>query len=269
MNFEDFKNRVFILITTVIASVFLLLLDSVGVVSKLYDITSIASVPLRLELRKFSVNVNDVLGVISKVSSLRDSNEALREDNQKLLEQLSEQEEIKAESEALKKQVGLSEISREWILQARVIGTNLTSENSIQINVGANDGVSEGDVVVFGQYAIGVVKRVESYYSKVLLITSSSSNIPVRGQTNRAVGLVNGDVGLTLTMINILPDEIIEEGEIVVTSGVDSEFPANYIIGTVSDVDNNPANTTQVAFVDLQLDFSELDYIYVVKGQVQ
>ncbi|MFC1780573.1 rod shape-determining protein MreC [Patescibacteria group bacterium] len=269
MNFEDLKNRIFILISTVIVSILLLLLDSVGVVSKLYDITSIASVPLRLELRKFSLNMNDVLGVISQVTSLRDSNELLREENQKLLEQLSKQEEIKVESDALKEQLELGEISREWILQARVIGTNLTSENSIQINAGTNDGVSEGDVVVFGQYAIGVVKRVESYYSKVILITSSSSNIPVRGQKNRAIGLVNGDVGLTLEMTDILPDEVIEEGEIVVTSGVDSEFPANYIIGSVSSVNNNPANTTQIANINLQIDFSKLDYIYVVKGQVQ
>lgn len=268
MNFDDFKNRILTLVVILAVSILLLLLDSVGVVSSLYDLASIASVPIRLEFRQVSLKLNDILGVITQISTFKKENEDLKRENLDLLTQLSELEEKRLENEILKEQLKLEEIGNDqWILQARIIGTNVTYDNTLQISVGSYQGVEEGDVVVFGEYAVGVIKRVEKYSSKVLLITSVSSNIPVRGQKNRAIGLIQGSVGLTLNMVDILPDEKIEDGEIVVTSGVDNEFPAGFIIGIVSDVDNNPANATQEAHVDVQIDFTKLDYIYVIKGQ--
>lgn len=268
MNLEDFKNRTLTLVIILAVSILLLLLDSVGVVSSLYDLTSVASVPARLEFRRVSLKLNDVLGIITQISTFKKENEELKRENLDLLSNLSELEEKRVENEILKEQLKLGEVGDDqWMLQARIIGSNVTYDNTLQISVGSCEGVEEGDVVVFGEYAVGVIKRVEKYSSKVLLIMSVSSNIPVRGQTNRAIGLIQGSVGLTLNMVDILPDEVIEDGEIVVTSGVDSEFPAGFIIGVVSNVDNNPANATQEAHVDVQIDFTKLDYIYVIKGQ--
>jgi rod shape-determining protein MreC len=267
MDLNRFRDRVLSLFLILIGSVVLLLLDSVGVVGSLYDFSSLTTVPVRLELHKFSQNVNNILGVVGKVSSLQEENEALRQENKDLLESLSGYEECRSENESLKEQLDLSELSLEWILEARVIGSETAFENTLQINVGTYEGVEVGDIVVFGKFAVGEVKRVEKYTSKVLLITSPLSNIPVRGQTNRAAGLVRGDVGLTLKMIDILPDEKVEEGEIVVTSGVESSYPADLIIGVISRIESDPAYAIQQAYAEVQIDFSKLDYVYVIKGQ--
>lgn len=267
MDLNRFRDRVIVLLITIVVSVVLLLLDSVGVVGSLYNLSSLAGVPFRLKMHEFSLQVNDIFGAFNKIATLRQENEELKESNRKFLEELSALEEYKSENEALKDQLGLEEFSFDWIIEGRVIGSDIALSNTLQINVGAYEQVEEGDIVVYGNYAIGEVKRVEKYSSKVLLITSPSSNIPVRGQINRAGGLVKGDVGPTLKMSDILPDEVIEEGEIVVTSGVESEFPAGLIIGIVSEVNSNPAFAIQEAKVEVQIDFGKLDYIYVVKGQ--
>lgn len=255
------------LIVILVLSFLLLLLDSIGVVKGIYSLTSLVSVPVRLELHKLSYKVNDLLGVFAQISDFKKDNEELRVKNQELIEQLSELDELRSENDSLKQELGLEIEKEDWMVEGRVISYDLSHENVLQINVGTDDGVREGDVVIYGKYAIGIVKKADSHFSKVFLITSRASNIPVRGQKNRAVGLIQGDVGLTLNMIDILPDEKIEEGELIVTSGVNSNYPSDLIIGIVSEVDSNPANTTQEAHVEIQLDFSKLDYIFVIRGQ--
>ncbi len=268
MDFDNFKTRIITIIITIVFGILLLLLDSVGVVSGIYSLTSVATIPFRLELRKVSLKANDILGAVSQISEIKKENEKLKQEKLTLIEQVSELEAIKLENENLKEQLSLKEMKIDpWILEARVIRSDATYDNTLQVNVGSSDGVKEGDIAVFGGYAIGVVKTVDKYFCKVILITSNLSNIPVRGQTDRALGLVQGDVGMTLKMIDILPDENIEEGEIVVTSGVESKYPAGLIIGIVSSVNNNPASATQEAYINLQLDFTKLDYIYVIRGQ--
>lgn len=267
MDLSRFRDRILILVIILVSSIVLLLLDSVGVVGSLYDVSSLITVPVRLELYKYSQKVNNLFGVISKISTLQQENESLRQENNELLEKVSELEECKTEIVSLQEQLGLKELSPEWILKARVIGSDIAYGSTLQINVGSYEGVEVGDVVVFGKHAVGEVKRVEKYSSKVLLITSPQSNIPVRGQTNRSVGLVKGDVGLSLKMIDILPDEKVEVEEIIVTSGVESKYPAGLIVGSVSEIESDPAYAVQEARIDVQLDFSKLDYIFVIKGQ--
>ena len=267
MNIKSFRDRVAALLIAVFLSVFLLLLDSVGATGFLYNVAAYLTEPMKLKIHAFAVNSNDFLGVFGKISSVREENSRLREENLRLLEEVVILGEYKTESEILKEQINLIESERDWVLEARIISSDISLENSLQLNVGTEDGVEEGDVIIFGKFAVGEISEVQKYTSKVLLITSPSSNVPVRGQKNRAVGLVKGEVGLTLKMLNILVDETIEVGEFVVTSGVDSEYPAGFIVGVVNKVNDNPAFATQEALINVQIDFSRLDYVYILKGQ--
>jgi len=267
MNFNTFKDRMLIISIVLIVSVLLLLLDSIGAIGALYDITALATVPLRVELHDRAIKVNDFLGIIGKISLLQEENDKLKKENTKLFEEIATLKELRIENTNLKKQLGIPEKIEGEITQARVIGNAIALNNSIQINVGESNDVSQGDVVVFGKYAIGIVQRVESYNSRISLVTSPTSNIPVRGQKNRALGLIAGEVGNTMRMSNILPGEIVEEGEIILTSGVESEFPSGLIIGKVTSITKNPANATQEAEVEIQIDLSRLDYVYVIRGQ--
>lgn len=263
---DEFRKRLIVLVVLTAFSILLMLLDSVGVLSILFNLTSALGAPIQLEFKKATTKVNDVIGVVRQISTIKQENEKLKEENNDLLEKVAKLQEFKSENQSLRDQLSLEEEGLDILSQARVVSSDLTYENSIQINAGTNEGVEVGDVVVYGKYAIGVVKKVTSNTSKVLLINSQLSNIPVRGQKNGAIGIAVGSVGLTLQINEILPDEAVEKGEIVVTSGVESDFPAGFIIGVVKEVDDNPTRATKVAYVEVQLDFSKLDRIYVIKG---
>jgi len=267
MDVSKFRDRIITIITIITIAVFSLLLDSVGVINSLYNVSDVISIPIRQELRTISQNVNNFLGAITKITSLQSENDRLNEENISLKEELSTFLECKTNKAILEEQLKLTEITTEPIVETRIISSNIAIENVIQINAGSLGGIEEGDIAVFGSYAVGEVIKVEQHSSRVELITSPSSNIPVRGQKNRAQGLAKGNVGLTLSMQEILLDEIIEEGEIVITSGVDSQFPAGLIVGIVSVINDNPAFATKEAIVEVQLDFKKLDYLYIIKGQ--
>jgi rod shape-determining protein MreC len=267
MDFERFKDKIVFLFAFLALSIFLLLLDSIGAFNKLFDFASFVSTPVRIELHTYSLKVNTFFNVLGRISSLSNENSDLKKENQSLLEERTTCQEASIKNDLLKQQLGLKSITQTPVLEARVIGSNIGFENSLQINVGSADGAEIGDIVVFNMYAIGKVKTIDEHSAKILLITSPSSNIPVRGIKNRARGFVRGEVGLTLQMKEILPNEKIEEGETIVTSGIENEFPPDLIIGIVTKVSNIAANTRQEAEVQVQIDFKQLDYVYVIKGQ--
>ncbi len=267
MDIEQSRDRVIMLVGIVLLSFLLLLLDSIGTLGMLYNVAAYVSSPLKKEVRSVVIGVNDFFGTIGRIGEFKDENEYLKKENKKLTEKISNLQECRVQLEALDSQTKIKKKDRSWILESQVINIDTSVENSLQINRGSEDGVTKGDIVVFGKFAIGEVIKVNKYVSKVLLITSPSSNIPVRGQKNRALGLVKGEVGQTLKMIDILIDEKIEEGELVITSGKESHFPAGYIVGVVSEVNDNPSFATQEALITTQIDFQRLDYVYVIRGQ--
>ncbi len=267
MKFSDFRTRLITIISIIVFSIFIMLLDSVGGFSIFYDFTALISSPVRVEVRKVVVKINDYIGALKKISSLNEENNKLRNEREQLLEKLSGCEEMKAQNEALKDQLYLVEKGERWILEGRVIGIDTKFENILQINVGSAEGVEIGDVVVYGRYAIGVIEKVSTNFSRVKLITSKSINLPVMGEKNRAKGILNGNVGLTFDMKNILPDETIEEEEIIITSGVESPFPGGFIVGTVKSVNNDLTRATKTAIVESQINFAKLDYVYIIRGQ--
>lgn len=267
MDFNNFKTRTITLLVIIISSILFLLLDSVGVVSGVYGFASLISVPVKLEMRKVSVRANDIWNIVTSINELKNENEDLTLENEELLAELSECEEVMAENKALQEQLGVESINYSKITEARVIDSEVGLTNTIQINAGSKDGIRKDDVVIKGQYLIGIVIRVEENSSRISLLTSSQSSVAVRGQKNRALGLASGIVGSKMEMTEILTDETIEENEIVVTSGKNSPYPANLIVGTVEKIEENPAEATKSAIIDVKIDFSKLDYVFVISAQ--
>lgn len=267
MNLNDLKNRLLILTGIIVSGFLLLLFDSTGIASKLYDVSASISNPVRLTLTGVNDKFANMLGALTKITQIQEENENLRSEYQAAFEKLSELEELKAENENLKVALGIRDIVSGEVIEGRVIGVDITFSNTLLINIGTKAGVEVGDIVTVGKFAIGEVKETNSLTSKILLVSSPESRIPSRGEVNRAIGLVEGKMGKTLEMKEILPDENVDIGEIVVTSGINSSYPPGLILGKVTSVKDNPAQATKEATLELQIDLSRLDYIYVIKGQ--
>jgi rod shape-determining protein MreC len=133
------------------------------------------------------------------------------------------------------------------------------------INRGSNEGILRGMPVVTNQGLIGRVDAVIADAARVQLITDPASNVNVRLQNAETdaslVGSVTGDL-----MLEMIPQDIdVQQGDLVLTSGLGGGYPPDLIIGQVA---NKPARRDfdlfQQATVQPVVDFNRLEIVLVI-----
>ncbi len=134
----------------------------------------------------------------------------------------------------------------------------------VVINKGANDGLRRGMPVVTQQGLVGRVAAVTSSAARVQLITDASSNINIRMKPSMASavlsGSVTGEIGLTM----IPQDAQVQTGDLVLTSGLGGDYPANIVIGQVRSVRKRDYDLFQTASIQPVVDFSHLEIVLVI-----
>ncbi len=104
---------------------------------------------------------------------------------------------------------------------------------SVMINVGRADGLADGSAVVDGLGLVGRLAGVGERSARVMLISDSSSRVPVIVHPSGQRAILAGDDRLA-PVIEFLdqPDEI-SPGDRVVTSGDGGLFPPEVLVGQV------------------------------------
>ena len=132
------------------------------------------------------------------------------------------------------------------------------------INRGSNDGILRGMPVVTYQGLIGRVDAVIADAARVQLITDPASSVNVRLQNAETeaslVGSVSGDVTLDL----IAQDINIQQGDLVLTSGLGGGYPPDLIVGQIVNVRSRDFDLFQQATVQPVVDFNRLEIVLVI-----
>ena len=116
---------------------------------------------------------------------------------------------------------------------------------------------------------IGTVSDVDSTTSSITLLSNGSDfNIPIKITTSSAevYGLLESyDSDKKCFVITNLNSSVdIEEGDSVVTSGLDGDTVANISVGAVSSVKNSSESLERVVYVTPTADFSDISYVTIV-----
>ncbi len=150
---------------------------------------------------------------------------------------------------------------------ARVIDAPLSNfERTIEIDVGASDGVSVGMPVESGSGLVGRVVQVGNSRSRVELLTDPAFAAGVRLVRSGDAGVIEGTgTGELLTTKFIDLETVVIPGETVVTSGLEgSVFPAGLVVGTVVTARADPVTGSQEVDVAPAADLERLDLVQVV-----
>ena len=126
-------------------------------------------------------------------------------------------------------------------------------------------------LVLSGGGLIGKVSNVDSTTSSITLLSNGSDfNIPIKITTSSAevYGLLESyDLDKKCFVITNLNSSVdIEEGDSVVTSGLDGDTVANISVGAVSSVKNSSESLERVVYVTPTADFSDISYVTIVGG---
>ena len=209
---------------------------------------------------------------ISQIDQLREDNSRLQTENDRLtLENVRLREQAIAGQQA-EKLLALQRTIPFESVPAAVIARDPTGVlHTIVLGLGTDDGVKVGHVVLSDQGLVGRISEVGTNYSKVLLVTDSSSVVSALVQGSRATGIVRGQFGDSLIMDWLLQTEPVKPGDVVITAGLGigdelrSLYPKGLVIGTIAQVQTAQAAAYNRAIVTPAVDLRRLEHVLVVK----
>jgi rod shape-determining protein MreC len=132
------------------------------------------------------------------------------------------------------------------------------------IDHGSDDGIRYGMPVVTQQGLVGKVDAVTASAARIQLINDPDSSVNVRMQSldkeSQLIGSLTGDLELTM-----IPSDVeLQAGEILLTSGLGGNYPADIVVGQVSSVQKKESDIFQTAIVQSSIDFSTLRAVLVI-----
>lgn len=174
--------------------------------------------------------------------TLIQENERLRSEllvHQRKLQQLAF---LAAENTRLRQLLNSADTLNQRVLVADLMGVAPDPNiHKVFINRGTNDGVYIGQPVVDAYGLIGQVVNASSSSSAVLLISDTSHAIPVQINRNgvRLIAEGRGSV-FELGLRHVSSTLDIQEGDLLVSSGLGEIYPAGYPVATVEKITYDP-----------------------------
>ncbi|MEO0361798.1 MAG: rod shape-determining protein MreC [Pseudomonadota bacterium] len=130
---------------------------------------------------------------------------------------------------------------------------------SVLLNVGSNDGVSDGAAAVDGEGLVGRVVGVGREASRLILLTDFNSRVPVKilPSGRRAILTGANDDAPRLSFLDA--ETGIAPGDLVVTSGDGGIFPPDLPVGAVAVIGDYGAR------VQIAADYERLEFVRVLR----
>ena len=200
------------------------------------------------------------------VARLAQLNEQLEAEVYRLQAQIIELQQENSELEVLSALLDFARShSENEYITAAVIGRDISPFlHYVIINRGSDDGLRRGMPVVSSQGLVGRVAAVTADGARVQLITDPDTAINVRIQPSGAEGLLEGSITGDITIGAIPQDANINNGDLVLTSGLGGNYPPDMLIGQISGVRQRPVELFQTASVEPVVDFSQLEIVLVI-----
>lgn len=151
------------------------------------------------------------------------------------------------------------------VVAAEVVGKDPSPWfKTVVINIGTQEGIEKGMPVLTPEGIAGLVTDVSKDYSKVLLIIDQNCSVAALGQNTRARGMIKGEPSGKLRFEYVLRRHEIQQGDIVISSGLDGVFPKGIRIGYVHAVRKPNSGIFQEVSVTPYVDFERLEEVLVV-----
>ena len=277
--FDLLRSRsgiVLILITLVVLGIVLRFTGNLGLVE---DATFGVFAPVQTLL------IDGTNGIVNLFGGFRDVNE-LRAQVKQLQEQLNTStldsvrlRELENENAILRAQLEYKQENPDYLWvgatvleenenRARVLGQDPSAlVNYIIVDQGREEDVAVGMPVITPAGLVGRVSEVGAHWARVRLISDTSSSVNAVVQDTRATGIIQGQgQGSDLLIMRFLPlGDSVEEGDVILTSGISGAFPKRLVIGQVVRVNQRPTDMFTEALVRPSVDLQRLEYVLVMK----
>lgn len=174
--------------------------------------------------------------------ALQGENERLRRENLILQGRTQQMASLQAENIRLRGLLNSTALLRDDVLVAELIGVSPDPvRQQVVLNKGDSDGVYVGQPLIDADGLMGQVVEVSEFTSRVLLITDATHSIPVQVNRNGVRAIAEGTGSLSsLEVHHVSATTDINEGDLLVSSGLGGRFPVGYPVAVVTAVERDP-----------------------------
>lgn len=239
--------------------------DGNGFFSSARSVVQTVVSPLRMAgaavCAPFSGMGNIVRNLTAEEKTLSD----LKAENERLSARNVELEEAEITARQLQELLDLKSSYNLQSTAARVIAGSTDSwTSSATIDKGSASGIGVGMPVVNSRGAVGQVISSAATTSTVRLLSDESSSVSAMIQSGRAQGMLRGSPDGTIYLSFIRTDNVVNPGDVVVTSGLGGVFPKGLPLGKVSSVESSPGSTYYTIVVEPFTTVANLEEVLVV-----
>ena len=259
-------NRILFLFLCLLLCLALIGLSRAGLLAPLEEL---ATIPLNLMtgvLNRATLTLTGGVSDFAQLQSLRARNADLEDALARYQAELIELREIANDYERLAQLLDYtSTAANQEFVTADVISIDQTGlRRSITINRGTRDGIAVGMPVVTDQGLVGRVLDISANAARVLLITDRDSAVSARLQSSRVEGSLRGQLSGNLRLTMVPPGDSVAVGDLVLTSGLGGNFPADIVIGVVASSRQFEFELFQEAEVTSFTSFEALEIVLVM-----
>lgn len=202
--------------------------------------------------------IHGIYTYIYDISHIYAENRLLRAENKQMMILQNKVRTLEVENQLLSRLLNYVPPSEASFMSAQIVaesGDNFT--HMLLVYIG-DENVKKGQIVMGDESVIGRIDTVSPPYAKVILITDINSKIPAVVERTRVRGILSGNNQDLPQLIFMRSTTDIQEGDVIVTSGVGGMFPSGLPIGFVSSI-----NGTKVE-VEPMADISRIEYVRIV-----
>jgi rod shape-determining protein MreC len=210
--------------------------------------------------------IENFLSSPQDLARLRQRNQELEAENARLETEIIDLEQQLSETRILSALVDFARIHP----QNRYVATSVIGRDPspfvkyVIINRGSDDGLRRGMPVVTSQGLVGRVAAVTAGAGRVELITDPASSINVRIEPSGAQAVLLGSVTGELSLDMIPQSASVQVGDLVLSSGLGGNYPADILIGQITSVRRRETDLFQRATVQPVVDFSKLEILLII-----
>jgi rod shape-determining protein MreC len=213
---------------------------------------------------------------IGELRRLQDNYSALQDnmDQYRLNERAVVQ--LRQENEQLREQLNFGKTIAQKFIAAEVVGTDAGDFlTGYLLNKGSIHGIKKNmAVVAFFAGFEGLVGRIiftGPVSSVVLPLFDVTCYVPGKIQSSRYTGLISGQgdrlSNLLMTSVPKSARDGLKVGDLVISSGLSSIYPKNIYIGRIREIGARPWETSLQIEIEPIVDYSRLEYVFVLEGE--
>jgi len=175
--------------------------------------------------------------------SLVEDNKSLHQQHERDAAQVSQLQALQLENQQLRNLLTLSQRGEFITLSAEIVYAERdVFKRRVLIDKGENANMQAGQVVMDDTGIVGQITRVYPWLSEVTLITEKDHTVPVQVLRNGLRTIVFGAGDTTQLSLRYMPiSSDVQNGDILVTSGIDGIYPPGIPVAKVVKIERDAA----------------------------